>query len=84
MLYGAKFHPDGTSSWIALNPNTPVYPVLPSQVLSNNVTLPNPDRVACAQRNRRAGGAVKIDNNAQAIAIGKQHRTLENTTPATI
>ena len=32
MLYGAKFNADGTGRWIALNSNTPVNPVLPSQV----------------------------------------------------
>ena len=67
MLYGAKFYPDGTGRWITLNPNTPVYPVLLSQVLGNNVTLPNPEIV---------GGAVKIDNDARAIAFGKRYRTL--------
>lgn len=68
MLYGAKFYADGTGRWIPLNPNTPVHPVLPSQVLGNNVILPNPDR--------RAGGIVKINNDAQAIAFGKQYQTL--------
>ena len=33
MLYGAKFNPDGTGQWLALNPDTPIDPVLPSQVL---------------------------------------------------
>lgn len=68
MLYGAKFYPDGTGRWIPLNPNTPVHPVLPSQVLGNNCLMPNPDRAA--------GGIVKMNNDAQAIAFGKQFKTL--------
>ena len=46
MLYGAKFNPDGTGTWIPLNPDTPVDPLRPSTLLGQNgqsiVLLPNP------------------------------------------
>ncbi|MDJ0619282.1 MAG: DUF839 domain-containing protein [Calothrix sp. MO_192.B10] len=40
MLYGAKFNPDGTGSWIPLKADTPVNPDLPSQVAGNLIRLP--------------------------------------------
>ena len=40
MLYAAKFNADGTGEWIPLNPETPVNPVLPSQVMGGKVPLP--------------------------------------------
>ncbi len=72
MLYGAKFNPDGTGRWIALNPNTPVDPVLPSQVVGKEdvgmVPLPNPDR--------SAGSIVQITSDAEVIEYKKQFPTL--------
>ncbi len=72
MLYGAQLNPDGTGTWIALNPATPVNPVLPSQVVGKNgeglVTFPNPDR--------KAGGMVKVTEDSDAIAFQKQFKTL--------
>lgn len=71
MLYGAKFNPDGTGKWIALKPETPVNPVLPSQVFGSDkdiVTLPNPDRAK--------GGIVKINTDEEAKAFQRQFKTL--------
>ncbi|MEB3175049.1 MAG: alkaline phosphatase PhoX, partial [Cyanobacteriota bacterium] len=48
-LYGARFNPDGTGEWIALAPDTPVRPILPSQIAVVKpeeavVYLPHSDR----------------------------------------
>lgn len=40
MLYAAIFNPDGTGSWIPLQPTTPVNPVLPSQIEGKLLLLP--------------------------------------------
>ena len=53
MLHAAKFNPDGTGEWIALSPETPVNPVLPSSVVGGMVTLPK----------RPDGGFEKVDND---------------------
>ncbi|MEO0377695.1 MAG: alkaline phosphatase PhoX, partial [Cyanobacteria bacterium P01_A01_bin.17] len=72
MLYGAKLNPDGTGQWIALNPDTAVDPVLPSQVIGDEVqglvTFPNPDR--------QAGGIVEVTQDADAIALQSKFKTL--------
>ena len=68
MLYGAKFNPDGTGEWIALTLDTPVNPVLPSQVAGGMITLPNSDR--------EVGGIVKIEDDQQITAFSQQFATL--------
>lgn len=68
MLYGAKLNPDGTGNWIPLSLDTPVEPVLPSQVEGGMVPLPNSDR--------QAGGIVEVDNDEAAKALGQQFKTL--------
>ncbi len=72
MLYGAKFNSDGTGSWIPLNPNTPINPVLPSQVVGKDgeslVTLPNPDR--------EAGGIVEVKSDGEVQAFQEKFKTL--------
>jgi secreted PhoX family phosphatase len=68
MLYGAKLNSDGTGSWIPLSLDTPVAPVLPSQLVGGMVTLPNSDR--------QAGGIVKVENDEAAKALGQQFKTL--------
>ncbi|MBE9169090.1 DUF839 domain-containing protein [Pleurocapsales cyanobacterium LEGE 06147] len=68
MLYGAKFNPDGTGSWIPLTLDTPIDPVLPSQVEGGMVTLPNSDR--------EAGGIVEVENDEAAKALQQQFKTL--------
>jgi uncharacterized protein len=72
MLYGAKFNPDGTGRWIALNSDTPVDPVLPSQVVGEAgqglVMLPN--------RDRSAGGAISVTSDREMASFKKQFKTL--------
>ncbi|MDJ0723576.1 MAG: DUF839 domain-containing protein [Prochloraceae cyanobacterium] len=72
MLFGAKFNPDGTGTWIALTPYTPLDPVLPSQVIGKNgqgmVPLPNPDR--------QQGGIVKITSDEAAKKFKQQFSSL--------
>ncbi len=68
MLYGAKFEPNGTGTWIALTPDTPVDPILPSTVAGGKIKLPNPDR--------QAGGFVDVESDADAQAFKQQFRTL--------
>lgn len=72
MLYGAKFNPDGTGTWIPLRPDTPVNPVLPSQVEGEDeqglVVLPNP--------NRAVGGVVTIINDTDALTFKETFATL--------
>lgn len=72
MLYGARLNPDGTGQWIALQSETPVEPVRPSQVIGDDapglITLPNPDR--------KAGGIIEVQTDADAIAFQKQFKTL--------
>jgi len=72
MLYGAKFNADGTGQWVALEPDTPVDPVLPSQVVPDDgvslVKLPNPDRAA--------GGIVEVTDDAAAEAFAEKFATL--------
>jgi hypothetical protein len=68
MLYGAKFNPNGTGTWIPLTLTTAVNPVLPSQVIGGLVTLPNP--------NRQTGGIITIENDTEAVAFAQQFPTL--------
>jgi uncharacterized protein len=72
MLYGAKFNPDGTGRWIALNPDTTIDPALPSQVEGKDgkgtVSLPNPDRLS--------GGIVKATTDNEIAAFKEQFKTL--------
>ncbi len=72
MLYGAKFNADGTGKWIALKPDTPVDPVLPSTVFGKKgvgmIKLPNP--------NREVGGVIKVTNDIIAKAFASKFNTL--------
>ncbi|NEO25408.1 MAG: DUF839 domain-containing protein [Kamptonema sp. SIO4C4] len=68
MLYGAKFNPNGTGEWVALTPDIPVDPILPSQVAGGMITLPNP--------NREAGGIIKVTDDSEARTFQRQFRTL--------
>ena len=67
-LYAAKFNADGTGKWIALKPETPVNPELPSVHLGAVIKLPNPDR--------SAGGNVKITEDAAIAPYVQQFKTL--------
>lgn len=66
MLYAAKFNADGTGSWIALEPSTPVNPILPSSVGGGMVPLPK----------RPEGGFDKIEDDAIANAFKAKFATL--------
>jgi uncharacterized protein len=66
MLYAAKFNPNGTGQWIALKPDTPVNPNLPSQLLGNLLPLPK----------RPEGGYVVAKTDAEILAFKQQYKTL--------
>lgn len=66
MLYAAKFNPDGTGSWIALKPETPVNPDLPSALLGGVIALPK----------RPGGGAIKVEADADIATFKAQFKTL--------
>jgi secreted PhoX family phosphatase len=66
MLYAAKFNPDGTGQWIALKPDTPVNPNLPSQLLGNLLPLPK----------RPEGGYLIAKTDEAVLAFRQQFKTL--------
>ncbi|HAG83427.1 MAG TPA: phosphatase, partial [Cyanobacteria bacterium UBA12227] len=68
MLYTANFQPDGTGRWIALEPKTPVNPVMPSTVEGNVVMLPK----------RPEGGIFEVKTDAEAMTFKQQFATLDN------
>ena len=45
VLHAAKFSKDGTGYWIPLTADTVLEPILPSSVIAEIVSLPNPDRL---------------------------------------
>lgn len=67
-LYGAKLNPDGRGEWIPLSADTPVAPVLPSQVIGEIVLLPNSDRAV--------GGTMEVSSDEQIQPFTDQYRTL--------
>jgi hypothetical protein len=66
MLYAAKFNPDGTGRWIALEPRTPVDPDMPSVLVGGMLPLPK----------RPVGGVEKYTDDAAVIAYKQQYPTL--------
>lgn len=68
MLYGAVFNADKTGKWVALTPQTPIDPVLPSTVQGGLVTLPNSDRTF--------GGMMKVTDDQDIITFKNQFKTL--------
>ncbi|MGK7933276.1 MAG: PhoX family phosphatase [Microcystaceae cyanobacterium] len=72
MLYGAKFNPDGTGKWIPLTLDTPIDPILPSQVEGKKgvgmVPFPNPDR--------QEGGIIKVTDDREVAAFKAKFKTL--------
>jgi hypothetical protein len=72
MLYGAKFNADKTGQWIPLNPDTPIDPVLPSEVVGKDgegmVPLPNPDRAT--------GGFIPFTSDAEVAIYKEKFKTL--------
>ena len=70
MLYGAKLNPNGTGEWIPLNPDTPVNPVSPNQVVGGMVILPNSDRTA--------GGIMEVQANSEIETFRAKFKTLKD------
>ncbi|GAB4203055.1 MAG: PhoX family protein [Coleofasciculaceae cyanobacterium] len=66
MLYAAKFNPDGTGSWIPLQPSTPVNPDMPSVVAGGMIPLPK----------RPEGGIIKVEKNEDMMRFKQQFKTL--------
>jgi uncharacterized protein len=66
ILYAAKFNPNGTGQWIALTPDTPVNPDLPSVHAGGMIPLPK----------RPEGGVVKVTDDAEIQAFKQQYPTL--------
>ncbi|MEO0885699.1 MAG: alkaline phosphatase PhoX [Cyanobacteria bacterium J06648_10] len=66
MLYAAKFNADGTGTWIPLNPDTAVNPVLPSSAVGDMVTLPK----------RPEGGFEKVEDDAAISTFKSSFKTL--------
>lgn len=66
MLYTAKFNPDGTGEWLALQANTPIAPVLPSQIAGGMLALPN----------RVSGGYDEVTSDSSIAAYKRQYATL--------
>lgn len=66
MLYAAKFNPDGTGSWIALEPSTPINPDMPSVVAGGMIPLP-----------KRPGGGIKnVLKDEDMVRFKQQYKTL--------
>lgn len=68
MLYGAVFNPDGSGKWVRLTPETPIAPVLPSQVQGGLVSLPNSDRTV--------GGTMEVTKDQDITPFKNQFKTL--------
>lgn len=78
-LYGAKFNPDGTGTWIPLTPETAVNPQLPSQLVGNVISLPQRQpRTTARQRNQRQGGFFIGDRDEQIQSFKQQFKTLDD------
>jgi secreted PhoX family phosphatase len=65
-LYAAQFNPDGTGRWIALTPETPVNPNLPSVHVGGMICLPK----------RPEGGMIPVSNDAEIEPYRQQYQTL--------
>ncbi|BAU63388.1 hypothetical protein STA3757_07520 [Stanieria sp. NIES-3757] len=66
ILYAAKFNPDGTGSWIALQPDTPINPEMPSVHTGGMIPLPN----------RPDGGFTPVTEDSVAQAFAQKYQTL--------
>ena len=65
-LYGAKFNPDGTGTWIPLTPKTAIDPDLPSNIWGNTLPL----------HPRPAGGYFKAEQDEQVKQFKERFTTL--------
>ncbi len=76
-LYGAKFNPDGTGSWIPLTSETAIDPQLPSQLVGNVIYLPKREPTTTQrQRNPRQGGYFVGDRDELIQSFKQQFKTL--------
>ena len=66
MLYGAKFHSDGTGTWIPLKEDTPVNPDVPSVHVNGMINLPQ----------RPDGGSFKATKDREIEAFKEKYQTL--------
>ncbi len=66
MLYAAKFNADGTGNWIALKPETPINPHLPSELVGGMIPLPL----------RPGGGFTPVKDDQQIEAYKQKYKTL--------
>ena len=69
-LYAAKFNSDGTGRWIPLQAETPVEPILPSQVFGDE------DRPLVELPKRPEGGTFSALTDAEVAAFKNQFATL--------
>ncbi|MEM9535304.1 MAG: alkaline phosphatase PhoX [Cyanobacteria bacterium P01_E01_bin.45] len=70
VLYAAKFNEDGTGEWIALNPDTPVNPVRPSDVFGED------DEPIVVLPQRPEGGVFKAMTDADIDDFSAKFSTL--------
>lgn len=68
VLYAAKFNPDGTGRWIALNGKTPVAPDSPTRVVGDRIMLPQ----------RPEGGFFPAERDEQIQQFRQQYKTLSD------
>ena len=68
MLYGARLLPNGVGEWIPLQPDTPINPVSPEEVVGGMVILPNSDRAT--------GGVMEVSTSEQLQSLTSQFKTL--------
>ncbi len=66
MLYGAKFNPDGTGTWIPLKEDTPINPDLPNVHIDGMINLPK----------RPDGGSFQAKTNQEVEAFKQKYKTL--------
>jgi secreted PhoX family phosphatase len=74
MLYGAKFNPDGTGTWVPLKPDTPVDPQRPSQLVGNAILLP--ERKTTKDKTKQPASYLKVEQDAALDSYKKQFKTL--------
>jgi uncharacterized protein len=68
ILYVAKFNPDGTGKWLALNAQATINPDLPSQLVGNLLPLPK----------RPEGGYMAAKTDTEVEAFRQQYKTLSD------
>ena len=79
VLHVAKFAADGTGYWIALTPDTDIDPILPSGVIGNTVSLPNPDRVEGGVKKYQKDEDVRADYQTLGSKLGDLYQGNDKT-----